>query len=293
MRVENFEVPPSNPPARVGRSTTTDPTLTTLQILDLSLTIAPRGLAATAEIDTTLAAGFSPDELNSLTTTGAKKEFDLVNLDSAVDLFQMPVPGAGLVVPGIFSLGLVASVQGGFTLGFKGQTTFSVGVAASLPDSALIKLDLADLSRSSATGFERATAKPELHVANASASIDASLFLRPTFALKAQVASVGELSADIRLGLPQINAGASAQYSEKGACPGSPEKTAVQFKVGGLLNMVVGVTGTIAQQGGRLAEKELAKLDLFSLERCVPFALDAAQHPAMARRGASRVYRVL
>ena len=238
---------------------------------------------ATAEIDTTLAAGFTPDELNSLTTAGAEKAFDLVKLDSTTDLIQAPVLGAGFVVADIFSIGLIASIQGGFALGFKGQTTFSVGVAASLPDSALIKLDLADLGRSSATGFESAVAKPVLRVANASASIDASLFLRPTFSLKVQVASVGQLSADIRFGLPQINAGASTKFNEKGVCPGSPEKTALLFKVGGRLNVVVGVTAEIANQGGRVAEKELAKLDLFSLEKCVPFALEASPK-AVARR---------
>jgi len=237
--------------------------------------VAPSGFSATAEIDTTLAQDFSPDELNSLTKVDSAKKFDLVTLDGTTDLIEVPVPGAGLVVPKIFSLGLIASVEAGFTLSFKGKLGFTVGVTASLPDSALIKLNLADLESSSATGFEGAKVEPVFKLDNASAAIDATLFFRPKFAIKCEVTSVGEVSADIKAGLPQIIANAAAEFNENGVCEGTTEKTGLKFKVAGVLNLVVGVTGTVAGFGGRLAEKTLASLDLFKLEKCVPFVIPA------------------
>ncbi|KAF8250476.1 hypothetical protein K440DRAFT_164112 [Wilcoxina mikolae CBS 423.85] len=247
------------------------------KIIDLSLTVAPSGFSATAEIDATLAQNFSPDELNSLTTVGTDKKFNLLTLDRTTDLIEVPVPGAGLVVPKIFSMGLIASVEAGFTLGFKGKIGFTVGVTATLPDSALIKLNMADLESSSATGFEGAKVDPVFKVNNASASIDATIFFRPKFAIKCEVTSVGEVSADIKAGLPQINANAAAEYNENGVCEGSTEKTGLRFKVNGVLNLVVGVTGTIVGFGGRLLEKTLVGYELFKMERCVPFVVPALE----------------
>ncbi|KAA8908672.1 hypothetical protein FN846DRAFT_906091 [Sphaerosporella brunnea] len=243
------------------------------QVEDLTLSISPSNFSATAEIQTTLSAEFSPDELNGLTTTGASKNLDLLSLDGTTNLIEIPVPGAGIVIPQIFSLGLIASVEAGVTIGFKGDLSFKVGLAVSLPDSAELSLDLTDLSTSTATGFDGAKAEPILELNNSSASAKATLFFRPKFAVKAEVASVGELSADISVGLPQINANVALEYNENGGvCTGSTEKTGVKFSLGGVLNVVAGITGTIAGQGGRLLQKTLASLDLFTpLEKCVPF----------------------
>ncbi|KAF8540240.1 hypothetical protein BDD12DRAFT_735181 [Trichophaea hybrida] len=257
------------------------------KITDLLLTVAPSGFSVTAEIDTNLAQNFSPDELNSLTTVGTNKKFNLLTLDGTTDLIQVPVPGAGLVVPKIFSMGLIASVETGFTLGFKGKIGFTVGVTATLPDSALIKLNMADLESSSATGFESAKVDPVFKVDNASASIDATIFFRPKFAIKCEVTSVGEVSADIKAGLPQINANAAAEYNENGVCEGSTEKTGLRFTVNGVLNLVVGVTGTIVGFGGRLVEKTLVGYELFRMERCVPFVVPALEGSVSASSSSS------
>lgn len=244
------------------------------KIVDLSLSIAPSGFSATAEIETTVTATYSPEELNSVTS--GTQALDLFKLDASTDLIEIPVPGAGLVVPQIFSLGLVASVETGFTMGFKGTVGFTVGLTGSLPDTARLDLNIIDLEKSTATGFEGAKAEPILTINNATASIDAAIFFRPKLAFKAEVSSVGELSVDIKFGLPQINAAAKLEFDAEGngVCGGgAQEKTGAKFGVTGVLNVVAGVTGQLAGIGGRLVEKSLATHELFKLDKCVPFEI--------------------
>lgn len=245
------------------------------KIIDFTLNISPSGFSATTEFNAVIDATYSPEELNSLTKAGKDQKFDLVSLSGSNDLLEIAVPGAGLVVPQIFSLGMIASIETGFAMEFKGKTAFTAGVKATLPDSAKILLDLTDLDKSTATGFEGANAEPIFKVDSASARIDGTLYFRPKFALKAEVMSVGELSANIKVGLPQINAGAEVAFDENGVCEGSPEKTGVRFNLGGAINLVVGLTGQVAGIGGTV-ERTLASLDLFtSLKKCVPVKIDA------------------
>ena len=244
------------------------------KILDLTLSIAPSGFSATAEVETTVTAAYSPEQLNSITS--GSKSLELFNLDGTTTLIEIPVPGAGLVVPKIFSLGMIASVETGFTMAFKGTLDFTLGLTASLPDTARLDLNIIDMEKSTATGFEDATAEPTLTLNNATASIEGTLFFRPKLALKAAVSSVGELSADIKFGLPQISTGAKLVFDAEGTgvCGGGEqEKTGAKFSVAGVVNVVAGVTGEIAGIGGRLIEKSLASHELFKVEKCVPFEI--------------------
>lgn len=238
------------------------------------LSIAPSGFSAAAEIETIMTAAFSPDELNSITS--GSNSLDLIKLGGTAEIIEIAIPGAGLVVPGIFSLGLVASVESGFTIMFKGTAGFTMGLTGSMPDTARLDLNLVDMEKSSATGFEGSKVEPVLTIHNATVAIDTTLFFRPKLALKAEVSSVGELGADIRFGLPQINAVAKLEFDAEGngVCGGgAQEKTGARFSVKGVLNVVAGVTGKIADIGGALIEKTLATHELFKAEKCVPFEI--------------------
>jgi hypothetical protein len=242
-------------------------------VKDFTISLAPSNFSATAEITTTIAASFSKDELYQITKTGSSSTSlsDLLNLDGSIDLIDIPVPGAGVVIPEIFSLGLVASVEAGFTMGFKGDLSFTAGVTASLPDTASIELDLTDISTSSATGWDGAKAEPTLELNNSSASINATLYVRPTFGLTAEIASVGELSAKIKVGLPELSAEATVEYNTAGVCGDSTQTTAVEFGLGGVLDVVVEATAEVLGQGTSI-QKTLASVNLFDpIEKCLPF----------------------
>jgi hypothetical protein len=224
-------------------------------VKDFTVSLAPSNFSATTEITTTIAASLA----------------DLLNLSSSMDLIEIPVPGAGVVIPDIFSLGLVASVEAGFTMGFKGNLSFTVGLTASLPDSASIELDLTDITSSSATGWDGAKAEPTLELNNSSATVNATLYVRPTFALTAEVASVGELSAKIYVGLPELSADATVEYNTAGVCGDSTQTSAVEFGLEGVLDLVVEATAEVLGQGTSI-QKTLASVNLFDpIEKCLPF----------------------
>lgn len=108
-------------------------------------------------------------------------------MEEEVSLIEMPVPGAGIVVPKIFSLGLIGTVDVGFALMFKGSVGFTIGMTTQIPNTATVTLDMANLESSSATGFDMATMDPTFDLNNASVTVDGSIFFRPKLALKAEI----------------------------------------------------------------------------------------------------------
>ena len=271
------------------------------KITEFTLSIKPSGFTATTEFDAFINAAYTDAELNDLLSNGERKA-SLISLSGSQDILEMAIPGAGLLVPNIFSLGMIASFETGFTMGVKGSLNLTAGVKTTLPDAARISLDLVDLSRSAATGFEGATAEPIFRANTGSARVDGSVFFRPKFALKAQIMSVGELSADVKVGLPQINTNAEAAFDEQGVCEGSAEKTGVKFQVGGVLNLVVALTAKLAGVQGKLLEKTLTSMELFKpVQKCLPINIQgpgvksvaAASNSTLtqrAMRGSNRLF---
>jgi len=77
----------------------------------LSPAATPDNIAAILELDTTLTA---PEKIDSLSYTK--------------ELLQVAIPGAGIPVGGIFSLGATVAYEVGFSTTFKGIASSNYGV---------------------------------------------------------------------------------------------------------------------------------------------------------------------
>ena len=250
------------------------------EIKELSIRGSFQDFKAVVKLDTLLNK-IIPASSNNVTTVSATKSafaFSSADKDdkfeAEVDLIEMPVPGAGVVIPGIFELGLVGTIEAGFNAVFKGIAGFTAGMEVGLPNDAEFFLDIVDPEKSYATGFETAYADPSFTINNASVTVDASIFFRPKLELKAEITGIGSASADIFVNVPILNVNGTAIYDTDGACPESPEtKTGILVATGGQIQLNVGVSATFGTFGGRLWLKTLASHSLFQKDHCFPIEI--------------------
>ncbi|KAK6530137.1 hypothetical protein TWF694_003506 [Orbilia ellipsospora] len=137
------------------------------------------------------------------------------NLDQT--LFEMGIPG--LSIPGIFTLGPSLQYHVGFGLSTSGVANFSVGVTASLPNTAALINDVTDGSNSGATGFEGSTIKPILKMNELSVSAFASVYSQPNVAFGVKVLTKYGAECTLELKLPVVNVGVTGGFNERGFCP--------------------------------------------------------------------------
>jgi hypothetical protein len=79
----------------------------------------------------------------------------------------------------------------GIESSISGTANFTFGIAASLPDTALVVVNVADLSQSKATGFEEATFDPIFDIQSGSATLNVAAVSRPKLSFGIEV--VGKL----------------------------------------------------------------------------------------------------
>lgn len=141
---------------------------------ELSLRITPQDFKAALEVTTKISF-----QVNSNAGFSTSTE--------EMTLFEAPVPGAGLVIPKIFSLGAVVGVDAGVSLTFKSNVEFTLGLNANLPNTAGLFLDLANLGDSSATGWDSVDVTPVVRFDNFDVTVSGEIFMQPKIALKAEI----------------------------------------------------------------------------------------------------------
>lgn len=112
---------------------------------ELSIAIVPQNVEGELVIET------------QLTATG------LEGLAASQVLFSANLPGS-IKIAGIFTLGASYSLTAGFDLTIEGAVPIALGIGFQLPNTASIKVDLANLGSSSATGFTTGVFSPILTV---------------------------------------------------------------------------------------------------------------------------------
>ena len=158
---------------------------------------SPQGISATLDLGTTITA---TDKVDTLSATK--------------ELFSLPIPDAGIEVPGIFKLGAILSYAVGFTTSFAGTTTFQSSLSASLPDTAKLTVDINKPDQSSATGVDGVSIQPIFDVQALSASVTVAAFTQPKLSFGIELAEVGQFDVNINVKLPIISATLKAVFSE-------------------------------------------------------------------------------
>lgn len=150
--------------------------VSSFSVKQLSMAMSLTGFKAALEMATEVK--FTASKSNDNTKSSEKKE---------LSLFEAAVPGAGLDIPHILTIGAVTSLTAGFDLTFETAFAFTVGMDVQMPDTGKILLDLAHLDKASATGFGGAKATPVLKVDSADVALEGSIYLAPKIALEVAV----------------------------------------------------------------------------------------------------------
>ena len=178
-----------------------------LKAEELSIDVSPSSFAAAVELEATITASTNP-----------------VPLSYETQLFSAPIPGAGITVPNIFTLGAVFSYSIGINTTISGSGTVDFGVSATIPDSASAKLDLSGASSSKAKGWD-AKLTPLFNVSALSASVTVAATSKPSLDFALELINIGKAKLGLALDLPEVSSTLSAKYAAGGVCPSDAKKT--------------------------------------------------------------------
>ena len=163
---------------------------------DLTLSAAPSNFKAKLELEATVNAESSPVSLNP----------------DPIELFRFPIPGVGIAIKGIFSLGATVSYDVGTSATFAGTATVDFGLQASLPDGAKVSADIVNPDQSSATGWGGSSLDPIFQVTKIEASIKLSAFSQPKVEFGIDLDNVGHVDVAVAMKLPEISSTLAADY---------------------------------------------------------------------------------
>lgn len=176
----------------------------------LTLTATPQDFMAELELQATVSASLSP-----------------ASLQYEKQLLSVPIPGAGISVADIFSIGAVLSYNVGVRTTIQGNATVDFGLSASIPNTAQLTADVKNPDLSSATGFSGGSLTPKFDVKDISASISLAAYSKPKLSFGVSLVKIGTADVDISVKLPEVDVTLTAAYNPAGVCTGSNSVTGV------------------------------------------------------------------
>lgn len=199
----------------------------------------------------------------------AQKSKDVDWAKYELTLFEYPIPGAGIDIPGIFSLGakIAFNIQGRVLM--LGTATVYMGGTLTLDNGASLNMDLTDWENTEATDFN-AHWDSDLRLGAASISAIALAGPQPALTLGIDVLESNGLEATLAFGTPTFNINATAGFDETGWCNETDPVTS-GFKVQSAANfdMVLSVTGELGGDEDTLFERKLVNIPLATfIDKC-------------------------
>lgn len=167
------------------------------ELTALNLVALPQNVAAT---------------LNMRASLTTKKPVE--KLSTKYPVLAVPVPGAGIVVGGIFKLGATVSYDLAISSSFKGTAEFDFGLRATLPGTAKVVADAVNQANSRASGFEGYSSQPNFGVHSLTASASVSANTSPKLAFGIDVVNLGRVEVAVSMKLPDVSATLLAEYSK-------------------------------------------------------------------------------
>lgn len=134
-------------------------------------------------------------------------------LNTTRELFSKPIPRLGYEIPNIFKVGAFLQVLAGVDITITGQGNFTLGMGASLPNSANINLNVVDPGRSSQTDMS-VDFDPKFEVNSFNGSVGGAAFLHWKLLFGFDIVKVGRMEAFLGVKLPQISLEAKYVYGK-------------------------------------------------------------------------------
>lgn len=148
----------------------------------------------------------SPQDLvvqGTLVTTLSSKNL-VQSLGKKIDLVQATVPGAGITLPGIATVGFTARYQIGISATFQGSGSFDTTIKASAPGASLITVDALKPEKSRIEGWSLNVEAPTFTNLKLENEASFSITSQPVLSFGAEIAKRGpKLAIEISIPLPK------------------------------------------------------------------------------------------
>lgn len=140
-----------------------------------------------------------------------QKKVDFMTNEKTVA--DVAVPGVGIVIKDVMSVGLRVQFAAGFSTKLKSAITFRVGLEATLPWSAKIVFDPIHPELSAVTGFEGFSVYPIVDLKSLSRTADVSLAAKPKLVFGVEIERVAKYDISAVINLPELKGTCTAKYS--------------------------------------------------------------------------------
>ena len=163
----------------------------------------------------------SPKNFNATMELQAQSTYNhkIESLSAKKDLYVYPVPTLGFKIKHLCEVGLDLAYQIGYATKFLGPTTIVFGATSSLPDDAVINIDLMAHDKSWHTGFENAVLRPLFDIKAVSNSIKFAVYTQADIRFGIDINKVGRMDVELNLKIPQLSTAVTAGYSKHFSSP--------------------------------------------------------------------------
>ncbi|KAI9811948.1 MAG: hypothetical protein M1832_000653 [Thelocarpon impressellum] len=168
-----------------GRLTTDN-----FQLKSFTLDAAPVDVSASLELEATLK--------GSVKGPGSKL------FNASKELFAQAIPGAGISVPKIFTLGAVIEFAVAAESSISGEGNFTFGLSAAIPNGAKVITDLTQPELSSQTGFGDVNVVPKFDINKLEGGVSVGASAQPKLTFGVDVLKIGRLETSLVLKLPKV-----------------------------------------------------------------------------------------
>lgn len=223
---------------------------------ELTLTASPQDFQAELELEVNITANESPN-----------------TLQFQKQLFSSAIPGAGISIPEIFTLGATLSYSVGGTASFQGTASVDFGLSATLPDSAQLVADIKNPDSSSATGFNGGTLTPLFNVNEMSAAVTLGAYSLPMISFGVSLVKIGSASLDVSVKLPEVDVTLTAEYDQGGVCSGSSSDTGVKLDSTLDIEVDLEIEGTIDDLASKTWSEALFSTTEPLFSTCFPLSI--------------------
>lgn len=190
---------------------------------EFSYSVDPRGLHARVEFNTKIitpidSMGWDWNPYTKLRRPGLGEKPDP---SKGIGFSQsiMTIPLFALYLPGLYTFGPVLNFEVGMAYGPSVITNFTIGGEIRVPDSAILKVDLANKKKSRASGFSGTTfTRIGLSLHEAYGSFAFLAYATPILSIGVNVLDIAGFETSIRFRFPQALTFAQFAYAESGAC---------------------------------------------------------------------------
>lgn len=153
-------------------------------------------------MDTRLVNVFAVLRLQAAITASDKIE----SLSKQLEYLSFGLPGAGVAVPGIFSIGATAAYSLGAETKVRGRGVLDFGLTAGIPNNARVLTNVRKILESKAVNFLGAPITPIFEVKALTADVSFTAYSLAKISFGVEIAQIGKAEAAVLFKIPSVTA---------------------------------------------------------------------------------------